>query len=385
MTLPDLHLCIATGQNLANLIPALQCGAREVWILQTPGMQASAGHLTAALKRRKVECKRVDFPDDDVAAMHTKAEDIAVQLDGRPVTINVTGGTKKMTLALVQTLAAQLATGSTETAPHLVYTDTEHGRLDWLAPVPRSDPMQDVLGVDDVLFAQGYRRKSGSGPTEAADWQRAAQGREELTRYLGDEVRALERFFGVLNALAQRALNERPGVFEREQSLELPVGGKPAVVLGKAMQHGLIHWDEDTQIVFHDPAAAAYLGGGWVEEYAALKIRAIARPGRWEPRLRVEHVDSHAENELDAVVMHGNRMLVVECKAARPGEKTADWIYRISQLSRSIGGQMARPLLLSARALGEEHLARAREYGVDVLDGARLAELSGYLRKWMAG
>jgi hypothetical protein len=33
---PTLHLCIANGQNLANLIPALQCGAQDVRILQAP-------------------------------------------------------------------------------------------------------------------------------------------------------------------------------------------------------------------------------------------------------------------------------------------------------------------------------------------------------------
>lgn len=35
MSAPIL-LCIATGQNLANLIPALQLRPAEVWILATP-------------------------------------------------------------------------------------------------------------------------------------------------------------------------------------------------------------------------------------------------------------------------------------------------------------------------------------------------------------
>lgn len=46
---PTRHVCIATGQNLANLIPCLQLGAREVVILETPAMREAAGNLKCAL------------------------------------------------------------------------------------------------------------------------------------------------------------------------------------------------------------------------------------------------------------------------------------------------------------------------------------------------
>lgn len=45
---PTRHLCIATGQNLANLIPALQLGATEIMILETPAMRDAATNLKRA-------------------------------------------------------------------------------------------------------------------------------------------------------------------------------------------------------------------------------------------------------------------------------------------------------------------------------------------------
>lgn len=39
---PIVHICIATGHNLANLIPALQLNASKVVILETPDMRDSA-------------------------------------------------------------------------------------------------------------------------------------------------------------------------------------------------------------------------------------------------------------------------------------------------------------------------------------------------------
>lgn len=386
MSTPDLHLTIATGQNLANLIPALQCQAQEVWVLQTPAMRESAAHLSAALKARNVRVERIDFADDDVTTLHAQAIAVARRIGTRAVTINVTGGTKLMTLALTQTLAADLETAPGAGDPHLVYCDTVHRRLDWLAPAPRSEPMQPVLKIDDVLLAQGYRRQGGSGGAESAEWQRRADEREALTRWLGERSREIGRFFGTLNMLAQRALPKgADGPFAAQQPLEFTPGGAAAETLRRSAQAGMLSWGGDDNIVFQSRDAAEYLGGGWVEEYAAPKLKGARANGGWMPRLRIVHVDTHTTNELDGVLVHDNRMLLVECKAARSGEKTADWIYKLAQLARQVGGQLARPLLLSARTLGDTDHDRAREYGVDVLDGSELRGLPSYLKEWMNG
>ncbi|WP_310384016.1 Card1-like endonuclease domain-containing protein [Roseateles sp.] len=279
---PTLHVVIASGQNQGNLIPALQCGATQAWVLQTPAMKASAEQLTQAFKARGIEVKRIPFDDRDVATLMAQAQDLAAQLDGQPVVINFTGGTKPMALALNQQLAALLNTGSAASAPHLAYCDTDHQRLEWL--------------------------------------QRCA----EL---------------------------------------------------------GLAHWDGEAEIVFANAAAAVYLGGGWVEEFAALKLKGLF-PHRWEQNLQVEQVGSGTRNELDAVVVHRNRMLIIECKAARTDNTPADWIYKLSQLSRSVGGAMATPLLLSARKLDPEARQRAAQYKVDVIDGAEIQNLVPYLQRW---
>ena len=161
---PELHLCIATGQNLANLIPALQCKAREVWILQTPEMRARAGFLADALKARDIAVQRIDFADDDVTTLHAQAAGIAERLDGRAVTINLTGGTKLMTLALTDTLAEHLATGDAAAQPHMVYTDTKHHRLDWLGPRRAAKPWPTCCASTTSCWP----RATGGRPPAAA-------------------------------------------------------------------------------------------------------------------------------------------------------------------------------------------------------------------------
>lgn len=100
MERPYLHVCIATGQNLANLIPALQLRAGKVVILETAAMHNSARNLEAALRAHNVEVERLSFDDSTPESIVASAERIALQLGEEPLVFNATGGHKLMTLAL---------------------------------------------------------------------------------------------------------------------------------------------------------------------------------------------------------------------------------------------------------------------------------------------
>ena len=179
-------------------------------------------------------------------------------------------------------------------------------------------------------------------------------------------------------------MNGPNGPFQAEQHLDFGPGGAAAELLRRADTAGVLAWDGQTQLVFSSADAAAYLGGGWVEEYAGLKISGM-RPTDWAPRLLIESADGRTPNELDAAVVHGNRLLLVECKAAAARDNdVADWIYKASQLARSVGGQLAQPLLLSARNISEPARQRAKDYRVDILAAEELANLPQYLKTWMA-
>ncbi len=380
---PAIHVCFASGQNLPNLIPAIQSGSTEVWILQTAEMRSGARFLADALRRRGItRIEFIDFADADVATLHQEAAAVAEKLDGRAVTVNLTGGTKLMTLALVDTLVAHLATGTPDSAPHLVYTDTRNQRLDWLKPVPCSEPLGDVLRMDDVLFVQGYRRDSGSGGPETAHWQIEAQRRSSLTRMMGDKAAELAAAFGLLNKLADDALTKDQDQFVALQHLRYRAKPEMRRILELAMGLQLVTWDGGLEVTFTNEDTARYFRGLWVEEYVGLKITGLPRKD-WAPNLRVRHVGSDVVNEIDAMVVHRNRVLIVECKSRSSSKvDVSDWIYKLSQLATQVGGSMATPLLVSARGLTEPQMQRARQYRIDVLAAADVGRLGTYLRSW---
>jgi len=379
MNRPSRHLCIATGQNLANLIPALQLSASEVFILETPAMRDAAVNLKRALEARDIAVRRMPFDDTSPETIKASAEGVAMELGVEPLVFNATGGHKLMTLALAENLE-ELADDL-----HLVYAETRRDRLDWLKPLPSIDPMRDVLGIDDILCAQGYRRTSDGN--QDGFWQADADSRASLTRKMGDEAERYDKFFGTLNRLADFALNEDGDRFQPRQSLDYAPGGRNAELLDDARRLGLIQWNNDTDIVFASREAAAYFRGGWLEEYVWYKLRGI-RPHDWAVNLKTQSYAAQVENECDAAVVHRNRLLVIECKTSGFGKnemRDVGYIYKLAQLADQIGGTMSQKLLLSARPIHDDIRQRAKEYRVDILAAHEVRRFVEYIKCWMQG
>lgn len=369
-----VHVCIATGQNAANLIPLLQYAANEVWILQTPTMKSSAGHLATALRQDGRTIVRKDFDDGSPAQLQRSAEAIAEQLDGRHVVLHATGGTKLMVLALRDGLQLVKTGGG---RLDIVYAETPRQQIDWLGDQPRTEPMADVLDLNKMLLVQGYRI---DGDNRHAQAQQRAQERARMTRELGDKAGRYGRAFSPLATMASRAADSN---VEREltQFFEYAPGGRFADLLASARDLGLLKWDGDVTVTFSSREDARYFAGAWLEEFVLLKLTGgLAAPGFFSCNLRVISTDG-VPNEIDAMVMDRNRALLIECKTGRQDDP-ADALYKLAQLRSRLGGTVASALYLSAQDLNDSHIKRAKEYQIDVLCGAGLSSLVDWLRNW---
>lgn len=191
-----------------------------------------------------------------------------------------------------------------------------------------------------------------------------------------------------MNKLARQAMPDKDHgkAFRPVQNFDFAPGGRSPEVLAQARQFGLLAWADDTEVVFASEAAASCFGGGWLEEYVWLKLRGL-KPFDSAVNLFVKPIGSTAENELDAVVVHRNRMLVIECETLRFGRdagKDADYIYKLAELSRQVGGSMADSLLLPARQIdAPEVIDRARQYGVSILASVDVKNFVAFIRDWM--
>lgn len=373
----SIFLCIATGQNLANLIPALQLKPAEVWILATPAMKTQAQTLKKLLDRHQIPVRIEPFADNDIATLEAESLRIAELLDGKNVVFNATGGTKQMALVLTETLQGLV------TEPFgIIYADTTHQRIDWLRPKGKgSEPMQDLLSLEDILGTQGFRLGEVSSRNE--HWINTVESRGQLTKDLGDKAEKLGGFFGALNGLAQRAT--KSDGFSPQQELDYEPSPLYGEILKKAQSYDLLQWDGSTKITFADPDAARYFGGGWLEEYIFFKLRGC-RAKDYAINAILIAPDGKTTNEIDAIAVHHNRLLAIECKTLRFGRdrsKDADIMYKLDSLSQRAGGLMNERMILSARLLDETSTARANELKIEIIAGKEIRSFPDRVRTWM--
>jgi hypothetical protein len=369
-----LHLCIATGQNAANLIPLKQLQAQRVVILETPEMKrgGSGNALKTALGPYVTDVVCRDFQDDTPQSCVDSAVHIASDLDGQDVIFHITGGTKLMVLAIHEQLKL-LNTGAGRL--RVLYADTKHQSLSWMDDTPHQTPMQDVLTLNDVLLVQGYRSTNDTRPQAA---QQQAEQRVVLTRQMGDHAADYGRFFSALATVAGRAKEER----RLQQAFEFSPGGRSADLLEQATRLGLVEWHRgQADIRFRDESSATYFAGMWAEEYVFLKMAALFKPSQYALNTKIKQVRSGTENEIDAMAVHKNRALIVECKTSRQ-VKAQEAIYKLGQIVRQVGGLMAQGVYVSAQALSESDLQRAKEYHIQVFAGEDLKKISDFLRTW---
>lgn len=369
-----IHLCIATGQNAANLIPLKQLAATEVWILETPDMKAkhSAADLKTALQPYVPSIKVLPFDDSTPQAMCTAAAKLANDaLDGREVVFHITGGTKLMVLAIHRELEL-LNSGSG--SYRALYADTVHQTLDWMDANPSQQAMQDMLTLQDALLLRGYRTTNDTRP--AKDQQRAA-ARAAVSRFMGEHAQQLGRFIGTMAFKAQAA-----GGANTQQFFDYPPGGPAAKLLSLAAKHGLLQWSAgQTDLTFVDADSTQFFAGGWTEEFVFLKLTGLLKAEHYAINARIQQVHSKTQNEIDVIAVKNNRVLIIECKAKKQTDAQAA-IYKLGQVVQQVGGLMARGLYVSARPVDAHDRQRATDYDIDVLAGDELPEINQYIRRW---
>lgn len=424
-----VHLCIATGQTLANLLPLRALPWRRVVVFTSADMAGAARRLQQLVQGMAPradgsvpECELVALPHRlDWASLSAFAREQAQALGGHgPLDFNITGGSKLMTLAFTEAFRSQA---------RLVYCSTQYGTLDVIdsgteASLPLAD---DLLDLDRYLAAQGFRvlrRLRAQGREQFLPVRR----REAMTASLvlgGDGLGRIKWSGDVWLARDMKELPDVPPLSSRARTLQglLHELGSEAVsrrhkdgrierrfrpqawitfvkhdgvwraVFEALKSCGLIrHLNFEVagdgtprmDFQFSNEEAAAYLGGGYLEEYALLCLASLDIPvDHYAGSIGIGVTDkdtpmvSDELNELDVAVVWRNQLLVMECKAGvqLTGAASQDLIHKLDQLKDNVGGTMGRAWFLTQRRLDPQRdadvLQRAALNGIQLVHGTQ--------------
>ena len=399
-----MHINIVTGQPQANLIPLLFFKPDRVALVVTHGMMEQDKGRSFAQILKKVEViadgavEQFEFPDRDYRRMEEEACTILVDLLDRypdhDIVLNATGGTKLISQAWVKAIEMD------EQRCSAFYLDTDHNRLEWLQPQQPANEIPDVLTVEHAVKAQGFtKRKTDS---DNLDWVKKAESRQALTIWLGQNAVALDRLIGEINwGLASFDTKKHPGEAVVLKTCDLRNGpiGDALKLMG---QQGLIDLAEDAaQATFYvkDESSLIYLKGGWMEEYVWLRLRGA---GVREVCCGMDQThdikrSSDLRNELDAVAVHRNHVLVIECKTANLTQESEfnRVLQKLDSIGNNTGGSLGQKWLvlgripISGRDTEEREKSvermdlRAKSMNIKLIKPSDLPALKNIITSWM--
>lgn len=430
------HLCIATEQMLANALPLKALPWRHLIVYASQKMRDRAKSLVALVEQGCFAaagqvggqtCEVVNLPDDVTwPSLAEFAGRQAQRLAARgALDFNLTGGTKPMSMAFAEAFRSRA---------RLLYCATESGSLHIVDALSQDAiPLRpDLLDLRSYMAMQGWsvrRSLKGSTPDplprirkrgaltarlvlrsqELMNTAWTLEGREAvltenkrdlLKGSTHDEASRASTLLGGLHAVASAAVKRHK---EKGQWVtkfkpwvlftDVDEDSAWSVCLRALQEHGLIanlkFRREDSgyrwvEFRFTDERSAAYVAGGYLEEYALLALEGLGLPpGHIDagvgvgPAHRTRARSSDELNELDAVAVWRNRLLVIECKAGTQlkGAESQAIVHKLDQLKKNVGGVMGTAWLVSLRALDEtkdaDVLQRADLNGIRVIDGAK--------------
>lgn len=340
-------LALVGKEPIPNLIPLFAAPATEPFdcvqflVSGNPKVQEVADHLGGAILKdsslpgiqvgdhRSMDAWDLDKARDDCSAAIQYYKDA-----GHTVVVNVSGGTKIMSLAAYQ--------ASVSAGVEMLYVNTERGEIisfDAQGNATGNRPFTAKISIETQLRAAGRELKRNlSKPmlrpaNVSTDWAGFATfivddyevAHKNLIRKVLDQVHA-----GGGSPLG------RPVSFQ-------PLGRSIAAAK-QAHEIKLWNWDQMANtITIKDQQAFTFLKGGWVETFALLTLD---RSGHFDEVVANVEVEDF-EGEIDVLATLNGRLGIIECKTSGPAKKEgkALFIAKHRMHEHMFGGLYAKAVL----------------------------------------
>lgn len=190
----NIHICIISKQLLANIIPILMNKPNKVIALYSEKFKHEAQTLKEILEKQSIKTHTIgNLPDKFFQDIRNFIDNIKNELEEYKsekyeydITLNITGGTKLMSLALIDVFR--------DTAREIIYTDTAHDHIEYLKHplASKQQKLRSVLDINSYLAAYGFNAQAADSDEES--WQETAKRHYRCSKFLVDNIQETASF-----------------------------------------------------------------------------------------------------------------------------------------------------------------------------------------------
>ncbi|WP_044469483.1 Card1-like endonuclease domain-containing protein [Mannheimia massilioguelmaensis] len=388
----DVHFCLVSGQAAPSLFPVsdLRFRPNKITLFVSDDMQKEAEQLEKIFKTLKIETK--SYPISEPYDFEHCEEEIHAalldyigesQISDMSIALNLTGGTKPMSLAAYSVFSAY---GKGNDA---FYVDTSNHRFSFLTNKENSFNMQLELKVKNYLLAYGYK-------TLKSERTFNKKANELFFDFFIKNYHLNKNLISTLNYYADEASKNQVFYFNDKEC-------------NTSLYNLIYDIAEETRLVEIDSKKIDFkgnyklFGGGWLECFVFQEVKKLNHIDDIEMSLEYANsafdqkqknsseTNSGRNNEFDVAFIAKNKLHIIECKAKRmdkggAGEEdeTQDIIHKIKSLKNNMG-TMAKGCLV---VCGKDKVPaavrnRANDEDIKIIEGSQLQALGKHIQEWI--
>lgn len=381
----NVHIALVSEQTIPNILTIHSSRPDRIIFISTAKMQEKkvTDAIVSSLrlhgldytgKKHSVELVNQDSFDD----CERKLKAVAQRVKDDQITVNLTCGTKVMSLAAFSVFRGAGA--------RLVYTPIPRNDYIVIDESPDTEPIHPLplrLGVRSYITAYGVKVNNMQ---EAEVLKARAQRGRELSGWIVQNYAQLENLLGAFCYELNRFDARKQSSFNLSMNYQ-PHNETEVQFLGML---GLRGGRIEKRL---NRLESEFLTGDWLSDYCYDVLRRLKVD---DCVTGVELVDKNGNpNEFDVMFTKDNALYTIECKSLKQkGDKGADILYKIAALQDSFGLRVKSFLVSTSReqildrrrnAIKDHVQRRARQCNAEVIHPDDIMGFGDWIRSKVRG
>lgn len=395
------HLFLAHGDVISNiaLVNDPDFCPKEVYLLGTENNVYEVNRLIKLFEGKdvKIHIWPLNDPENINEARERVFEFITRPEAVRDIALNVTGGTKPMSLGAFEIFR--------DAGKPIYYFPKDQDDVVWLHRDDwKSYDLADTIKLSAYFTAHGKKLIS-------REENRIPQTLCDLTNTIVSDVENYSNPITYMNKLATDAcLNN---LLSKPIDVYNHKNGHFKKLIDLFRARNLLDMTRGKEILFTSEEARRYANGVWLEQHvynvlynlrSKMKIiQDLARNVeiRWDQEEDpFEGLEINwgiegdlVKNELDVALLADNRLYIIECKTvnyennrykSEDDEKAAGVLYKMKALKDCLGGARTHAMLVSYHALPNYAKKRAKDFDIDICCADEINGIENVFKRWIS-
>lgn len=325
-----VHVCLVSDQTIPNILGIYHFKPTRILFITTRDMEKKGKTDAIIHTLRMMELdysnrhERIEVLEDSLLDSHQKIEGIMQQFEAAEFSVNLTTGTKIMSIATYEFFK--------DYGSKMIYIPIN--KNEFITPFPKKahvkpESLSLRLSVTQYLAAYGLNPIK---PEKLERYKSEALERKDLSKWIACNYKQVKNFLiwigGILRDHRDDVQYKLCDNFKDPTTHEIDL----------IRQLGLLRSEENLSKLM-TRSEIRYITGGWLEEFCFCELNQLNGKGIDDIQLSLTLQNNNgAKNEFDVMFTKDNALYLVECKTLdQHNLNYRDILYKIGALQQDFG------------------------------------------------